>query len=353
MTLRPHLPALLLALLSVAPVGARAQETGVPIRSNALELTLGGRLQTQLATTSVGDPASELFIRRARIEVGVRVSDRVSGVIQPDFGGGEVELKDAYLRIDATPAFGLMVGRAYRPFGLMEQTSSKRILTVERGLRIRGLSGTDAYALVSGLGYSNRDVGLQVVGAPEDAPLGLAYRAGVFRGPLHGAVGPRESYQYAGRVTLTPAEALTLGAGWSSRHFDEPVGTDLRRGHAVEVDLEWGTFAPGPHVLAELVWAETDPFADRDLFGVHVWAAWRSEPLDDAGTMLEPVFRVSHADHDPTGAPGVAPGGTLVTPGLNLYLGPLNRVMVDFDIWLGRGDAPDARSFKAMFQLAF
>src|SRR5690606_20602165 len=155
------------------------------------------------------------------------------------------------------------------PFGLIEQTSSKRILPIERGLRIRGVSAADEYAFLSGLGYSNRDVGLQVRGAPEGAPLGLAYAVGILRGPLHGEVGSQDSYQFAGRLTVGLAPEVRLGGGWSSRHFATGAGLtpELERGHAFELDLDVGSFSTGFPVLAETSRGGLDPFSDATFWG--------------------------------------------------------------------------------------
>lgn len=313
-------------------------------------------MQTQFNTTSVDDAApSQLFIRRARIELGVRMSELVSGVIQPDFGNEDVELKDTYLKLALSPGFELLAGKAYRPFGLLEQTSSKRMLPIERGLRIRGLTAADEYGLTSGLDYSDRDIGVQVLGAPDAAPAGLAYAAGVFRGPLHGMVGAQDSYQYAARVTARAADDVRVGLGWSSRHFaeDDSETPELRRGHAFEVDFEYGAFAPGLHVLVELATGDVQPLADETFRGAHAWLAYRTESMGTTVSAVEPVLRLSWADQDPEASGLARPPGTLVTPGLNLYFGSLNRVMINYDMWLGADGSPDAQSFKAMFQLGF
>lgn len=357
MTLR-NFPLPFVLALALVPSAALGQEsaTGTRLKVNAMELTVAGRLQTQFATTSIDSvPPSELFIRRARLEIGVRVNDRVSGAIHPDFGEDEVELKDAYLMLHFSPGLELLAGKAYRPFGLLEQTSSKRMLPIERGLRIRGLPARDEYALTSGLGYSNRDIGLQLQGAPEGAALGLAYRAGVFRGPLHGDVGNQDSYQFAARVTARPVELLRFGVGWSSRDFTDGNGDtpDLERGNAFEVDVEYGTFAPGFHLLAELSRGDLDPFTDADFWGAHTWLAYRTAELGETVSAVEPVFRVSYSATDSGTGGGVPSGGTLLTPGINVYFGPLNRLMLNYDHWLGADGTQDASSVKAMFQFGF
>jgi len=325
----------------------------VRVTTGALSLNVGGRLHTQFNTTSVeGEPRSELFLRRARIELAVEVGHRVSGTIQPEFGNDRVGLRDAYVDFALTRELTLRTGKAYRPFGLLEQTSSKRILPVERGLRTRGVDGMDTYAVMNALAYSDRDVGVQLV---TRLPADLGVTAGVFRGPLHGAVGPHASYQYAARLTHRANSNVRLGAGWSSRDFERTSGGTLgtERGHAFEVDMEYGTFAPGLHVLAELSLGDANPVTESRFLGGQAWIAYRSEPFGDAGAMIEPLLRFSHADISVDGAPATQRGGTLVTPGVALYLGPLNRIAVNYDVWFGQGATDDARSLKVMFQLGF
>jgi hypothetical protein len=67
------------------------------------------------------------------------------------------------------------------------------------------------------------------------------------------------------------------------------------------------------------------------------------------------MFRVSYAALDAGDGPAEelgASGGTLVTPGVNLWLGALNRFSVNYDIWNSQ-TGESAQSFKAQFQLAF
>lgn len=318
-----------------------------------VQVEVGGRLHTQFNTSSFDDvPPSELFIRRARLEIDVKINDRVSGAIAPDFAGDRVTMKDAFINVAFAPEAHLQVGRMYRPFGLLEQTSSKRILPVERGLRIRGLEAADEYAILNGLEYSDRDVGVQLRGS---ALLpGFSYAAGVFRGPLHGQVGNSDSYQYTAEAKMRLAPALRLGAAWSNRQFvDSIAGVQrLDRGNAFEIDLEYGAFAPGPHLLAEISTGDLDPFGDARFRAAQVWLAYRTRPLSELIRALEPVLRVSHAETDATGIDRLR-GGTLVTPGLNIHVGPLERILLNYDIWRGADGAPDARSFKAMVSLGF
>ncbi|MDP9348196.1 MAG: hypothetical protein M3P24_03495, partial [Gemmatimonadota bacterium] len=148
------------------------------------------------------------------------------------------------------------------------------------------------------------------------------------------------------------AERLRLGAGWSARDFGDTLsapggGTTARleRGNAFEVDLEYGAFAPGFHFLGEVAVGDLPPGGEERFAAQQAWLGYRTRPLSAAVSALEPIFRVSLSD--------VEEGGTLLTPGINIYFGPLNRVMLNYDLWRPRGDGETEGSFKANFQLAF
>ncbi len=346
--------ALLAFLVLVAPAASLAQTTEI----GGVEVQIGGRVQTLFNTTTVDtEPTAEWLMRRVRLEAEVQVNELISAKVQPDFAGGELSLKDAYMMMSFDPGFGVLVGQAHRPFSLLEQTSSKRMPPIERGARIRGVEALEQYELVSGLEYSDRDIGLQLMGAPVGAPLGFEYAIGVFGGPLQGEVGGSDTYQLAGRVSVEPIGGVRVGAGWSRRDFLLPgpgAGTDsiLRGGSAFEGDIEVGSFGSGLHLLAEVATGDLDPALGDDFFGAQGWGAYRFERAAGLLSMLEPTFRVSYGDAELH--PGVAASdGTLLTPGLNIYLGGLNRVMMNYDFWTPDGRGDGAGSFKAMFQMVF
>lgn len=338
------------AIWGITPASAQSP---ISISSDALEMNIGGRLQAQYNTTTWADsPPSEMILRRARLELEVKLNDLVSGVIEPEFAGDEVMLKDAYIQLDFSPAFQIRAGNAYKPFSLIENTSSTRILPIERGARVRGVAVREHYTIINSLDYSDRDIGLQVMGSPGFMPLGFRYQAGIFRGPLHGESNFEDSYQFAARATIQPSEIVRIGAGWSSRQFAESPLQDtspFERGHAYEVDLEVGTFDPGLHFLGEVAFGDADPLLGDRFFGAQGWLAWRSDPFARIVSAVEPVMRASYGDVDG------APTATLLTPGINVYFGGRNRFMVNYDFVLFDGDKSDDTegSFKAQMQIAF
>ncbi len=349
---------ILFATLTAAEPVAGQEAEAAKLKTGAAEIEISGRVQTQFNTTTVeGEPPSRLFLRRVRLEVAVKVNDLVSGEIQPDFADDDLSLKDAFLRFSFSPDFQLLIGQAFLPFSLLEQTTSRRILPIERGAAIRGIRTLSQAELISGLDYADRDVGLQILGEPRGVPLDLEYAAGIFRGPLHGEVGARDSYQYAARLSLAPFSRTRLGAGWSSRHFarevsEEPAAFALRRGAAWEVDLEYGSFDPGIHVFGEAAIGDFDPFSDAKFFGAQAWLGYRTRPWGIISA-LEPIFRASYGRVTGEVQEEDRHGGTLLTPGLNLYFGGWNRVMVNYDFWLPNGSRDREGSFKAQFQMVF
>lgn len=337
------------ALGAARPLPAQEEPTGPRLRTNALEIAFDGRVQTQFTTTTIPDePDFELLVRRVYLGAAVRVNDVVGGRVQADFAGNRVTLKDTYLSLSFGSGLEFLAGNAYRPFSLLTQTSDVRILPVERGVRIRGLEALEQQTLVTDLGYSDRDIGLQLRGAPAGAPLGLSYTAGFFRGPQP-AVGAENVYQLVGRLAIEPVRNVRFGTAWSSRSFADERGT-VEQGSAWEVDAWLGSFDAGPNLMAEVAWGDLDPFQEARFRSAQAWLGYRTGPVSRTIRMIEPVFRASYGDPD---APFDELGGVLLTPGLNVYLGGENRIMLNYDVWSAAAGGRDAGSLKAMFQLSF
>lgn len=350
---------LLSALLALPLAAAPAAGQGFTLSADSMRLTLSGRVQTVFNTTDVpGFAATEFALRRVRLEARIRVNDVVSGKVQPEYAGSRVQLRDAFVSLDLHPALQLVAGQAHRPFSHVTMTSSTRIAPIERGVRLRGLAGAwDHAVLLEQLGYADRDVGVQAMGAPRGAPLGLSYAAGVFNGPLRGELPSASSIQLAGRVDVRPVAWVRAGAAWSRRDFVEDAGASspvLRAGHAWEADVELGSARSGPRLVAEVAAGDTDPFLDARFLASQGWLSYRTGPVGASVSGVEPLLRVSYADAD-RGAAGAIPdvtGGVLLTPGVNVWLGGLNRVAVNWDAWAAEhGDS--ARGLKVLFQLVF
>jgi hypothetical protein len=345
-------------LLVTAPAAGQGFVIATP--DSSAKITFAGRVQTLFNTSSVDDvPAAQTELRRVRLEANLQLGELVYGKIQPEFAGSRVTLKDAYVRLNFHPAAQLWAGQAHRPFGAISPASTVRILPIEKGLRIRGVRGAyDEYNLLLNLGYSERDVGLQLRGELKDAPLGLSYAAGFFNGPAQALAPEENTWQAVARIAARPASAVRLGVSWSridhvlEETEDEALLT--REGQAWAADVELGSDGGGPRLVAEATYGDFDPFVDAKFFGAQGWAGYRTGRVSERIAALEPLLRVSYGDPDVDGEAELdgARGGTLVTPGLNLWLGGLNRFALNWEVW-SPDDGERVHSLKALFQLAF
>lgn len=324
------------------------------------KITFGGRVQTIFNTTSADDvPVAQTELRRVRLDINLQMGDFVHGKLQPEFAGSRVTLKDAYVRLNFDPALQLWAGQAHRPFGVISPSSTARILPIERGLRIRGVQeGFDEYNLLFNLGYSDRDVGLQLRGEPKNAPLGLSYAAGLFNGPAVTRAPEEDTWQAVARVGAQPVSGVRVGVSWNRiDHVRAETGTEplaTREGQAWAADVELGSDRGGLHVIGEATYGDFDPFADAKFFGAQGWVGYRTGRFSSRISAVEPVLRVSYGDPDVDGGAdiGDAHGGTLLTPGVNLWLGGLNRFALNWELWSPE-DGERVHSVKALFQLAF
>jgi hypothetical protein len=342
--------AALATCLAASPLVAQSEPPLV--RANAQELIITARLHAQFNTTTDEHlPTTEWLIRRARLESRARINEVVGGHVQMEFAGDRATVMHAYMDLNFSPAVNVRAGRAFKPTGLFSRTASTLFIPVEAGLRIRGVTGREAYSTVAGLEYGERGTGVQLEGAVPGAPMSLRYNVGWFEGPLArtGGMGDRDDHAFAGRLDVRPSDPVRVGVSWSRRQFvardalGEAVG-DLVAGHAVALDLEWGAFRPGLHLMAEVATGDADPVTDERFTSAGVWGAWRSDRLTGAVQHIEPIARVSWAD--------ISGGGLLLTPGLNLYFAERNRVMVNYDFW-NPAEGDTAGSFKLMFTMWF
>ena len=348
------------AALLLVTTAAAGQGFTIATPDSSARITFGGRVQTIFNTTSVDDlPVAQTELRRVRLGADFQLGELVHGRIQPEVAGSRVTLKDADVRLNFDPALQLWAGQAHRPFGVISPSSTVRILPIEKGLRIRGVQDAfDEHNLLLNLGYSDRDVGLQLRGEPSDAPLGLSYAAGFFNGPAVTRAPEENTWQAVARVAARPVSGVRVGASWSRiDHVREETETDplqTREGQAWAADVELGSDRGGLHVIGEAAYGDFDPFADAKFFGAQGWVGYRTGRFSNRISAVEPVLRVSYGDPDTDDDAdiGDAHGGTLVTPGVNLWLGGLNRFALNWELWSPE-DGERVHSVKALFQLAF
>ncbi len=312
----------------------------VEINARDAQIRFGGRLHSQLATSSAEEgKATDFFTRRARFTLDIRVSPLLDARVQPDFGGGKLELKDAYFRLDFDRSFRLSVGQFKRAFDLFELDSSTDIVVVERTGRIDGVggcAGPDGPCSLSRftekLAYADRDIGVKT-----DGSLGerVSYSATLTNGTGTGGSDENSGKSLAGRVSIRLAEGVAVAANVSRHDFVFETG-DSEAATAFGGDLDVGRFRNGTHLQIGLIGGENWRLATPSASRIPRFLTWqtilsRYFPLErERFEAVEPVFRASWGD--PNRGEG-NDSGFLVTPGLFLYVKGKNRIGANVDIY--------------------
>ncbi len=345
-----------------------APAAGQQVTAGSLELDLTGRVQVQLNTTSVDEddvavaPASSAFeTRRVRFGAEFAYREWITGKVEADFAGGGARLTDGYIDLALDEGVGIRAGQFKKPFGVFELESSTKIRTIERGVRIRGLSElagvpAETQYLLGESGYLGRQVGVMLHGGLG----GLEYGVGIFNGEGANTRETAGTKAYAGRVTYdlggtAEGTPLVIGAGVSVQPTGLLDGADEVHGKALELDASWGGFRePGLHVRAEWMMGD-DPLVTAGpelptMMGLHGLVSWFA-PREGRVEGLEPVLRLGWADPSTDAAEDA---GFLVTPGLNLYFDGRNRLMLNGDLYLPERDALDPElALVAQLQVYF
>jgi hypothetical protein len=325
---------LLLAAVTIHPATAGGQEV---VTDPGVELSIAGRLHTQLAVSSVEGAVDDVFFRRARLTFDAVLTDRLSVRIEPEFSSGEGKIWDGWVQLALEPGMRLTVGQFKRPFSLFFLASSLDLSVIERTGRIEGVdrcAGVGGVCslttLLQGLQLSDRDVGVLL----EDEGERLRWAVSLTNGTGANVGDENDAKSFSGRL------AVAVGRGWQVAgqvavhdHLDPTGRTSFAP--AWSVDAQYGDWRDGLLVQAALAggenWRITGGgawfLAGQVVASVHR-PVGEGEGLVEA---VEPLLRVSVADPD-TGPGG--DGGAVLTPGFMVYVEGRNKVGVNLDAYL-------------------
>jgi len=363
--------------------------------AQAPNIRVAGRIQAHYrmssgdSTANYNDAAvnNGFEIRRLRIQADVRFGDNISLAIQPSFEMGSLRMRDAYLRVGLTRALGLTLGQEKSPFQRYELTSSNTLPSIERGVRILGLSGREALNdLLFNNGYVSHDLGAALEWAAPRFAIKVALQNGS-RESAPDVNNAKSVFARATGVVLTNADdqpTLQVGGSFASR--DRAVcstctGTaayypdSSLRTTALGLDIEWGGFRPGLHVIADFATGDNVPLAARINSGrntgnvrnsadsnvvtfraVHLVGAYRIR-TSGADTRLvqavEPALRIDYTDPNTDASDDE---GLLVTPAVNVHFTNtvILRAGLDFYRYTDTaGTSRSAREVKVSWQANF
>lgn len=331
------------------------------------------------------DAVTDTFlVRRARPYLRGRFAQRFEFFLAPEFAGGNLVLQDAYIDTVLSPLFRIRAGKAKTPFGLERAHAASNFLFLER-------------ALPSALA-PNRDVGIQVLGDRTNGTF--SYMAGVLNGAPDGAsndVDTSDSKDVAGRVvvrpfaarTASPLRGLGVGLGVSAGRQSGAAALPYLRTASVQQPFfqysgatadgvrtryspqllyyykAFGGFAE--YVHSELPIRKGNARADvaHDAWQVAASLVLTGEAATDAGAGVRPKANFDFGGGHPgavqlaaryhaldiddrafaldLAAKGASRGAAAWTVGLNWFLTPNLKYVVNFERTVFDGEADGAR----------
>jgi hypothetical protein len=301
---------------------------------------------------------------------------------------GVVRMRDAFVRVGLSPRLAISVGQEKSPFQRYELTSSNTLPSIERGVRLLRLAGREGLndVLVQN-GYAAQDLGAFLdYTAPSNK---YAFKAGVQGGSRESATDVNNAKSFYARAvaTLTTNRdnqpMLQVGASLAARDraICPPPCTTIafiadssKMTTALGLDVEYGGFRPGWHVIADLATGDNVPLANRvnagrntgnlrttadsalrTFLGASFVGAYRlttGGPDTRTIKILEPALRIDYLDPDTDSGNNE---GLLITPALSIYFASTVALRAGFDLYSYKdaGNSRFARELKFSWQANF
>jgi len=225
-----------------------------------------------------GEVTWDAQLTRARLKLSFRYGTWIRADLEPDFGGGEVDLADAFLAITPIQPLEIRLGQAKTPFGVLEIEGRWRLPAIRRGLI--------SDVVMDRLGFGRRKFG---------GKLSWKERSLLFKPELELGIyadsGEDQPEDIAGRLSAKLTKGLEVHLSGYSR---AGAGTGDARGHAGAVSAlfdrkAWyltGEFLAGRARLLSVTGVSTG--VDANFLGVRLLGSYRFKPSDDH--WLEPFL---------------------------------------------------------------
>ncbi len=327
------------ALIAISLLGLA---TGLQAQTTFPAVKVTGSLQSQAYkfnhTTFGSDSGlSDVFIRRARIEVEGEINEYVKIKIQPSFEGGRemsaqptitctavpagggtpvctssggrsgFRLRDAFIEVtpmkpSAKTILSFRMGQEKRPFNRYTLSSSRNLPSIERGAG-QGLPGLASFDLLNAAGIVEHDVGLS---ANLKTTIGdnrfVNIKATVTNGEGESVARDRNNRKSFGfRGTADVYKKLGIGASFYSHDNANLVaGEDSSYNNkAFGLDAQWGKPGdPGLYVITDFFSGKDRSKAANKMRGLQVVGAYNIRMKNPTSWLyaVEPAVRFDVAD---------------------------------------------------------
>lgn len=333
------------ALLLVVSADLAAQVTYPSVK-------IQGRLQTQAYYFGNEDYAastgsqSNMFVRRARIQANVQITETVFATIQPSFedGSTRLRLRDAYIDVgfqrgEPATRFTLRMGQEKRPFGRYELFSSNNLPSLERGAG-KGLVKASSNDLFTTHGFLSHDVGAALLvrhKLGEAATQALTFQAGVYNGAGESKNDVNDAKSFGVRATVGVTPKLNVGASYFSHDgiVTPPAATapdSSYKNTAFGIDASWGL--PGDEglfLVGDFMSGESSVDNNIKIQGISLVGAWHIRMKDPNAFLygLEPAVRFDLQDPDTDTDDD---GSTLISGGINVYFSSRAQLRAMYEV---------------------
>lgn len=327
--------------------GAERLAAQTEISSRAATLQVGGRLHWQYQASSVRAAPNDFFIRRARINLDVTFGDFLTGKVLTDFAFGRATLLDAYGRLDLAEGLRISTGQFKRAFDLFELVSSTDLSLVERTGHVGGYSACTGVGsvcsysrLTEKLAYAGRDVGIRIEGEGGvwSYLVTMTNGTGVV---ITDEIDENDGKSASGRISYAATDNVVVSVQLG-RHDHLPPSGETAGAYAWGIDVQVGTWRDGFLFQSAFVrgdnWESLGALDRPGIFlALQAVMSYYHPLAGDRIIGIEPLLRLSVADPDDT---ITSDGGTLLTPGVMLYVTGKNKIGVNLDYYAPRtGDA--------------
>ncbi len=346
----------------------------VNVGVNALQLQYASDASTRLSQDTAqtspkqlpgGTGSSGTFVRRAELYAKGKVVSGLTYEFVYDLSASTDPVRDAFVDLKYIPMVDVRVGQFRIPFGIENQTSSKKLLFVDRMLWTSPDNEQASSKVVTSLGsglLQERDLGMRLSGKPLDGPVAIEYQIAGINGSDKNTADKNNIKDLVGRVALSAMGKATLGGSLylgrtfvtDATVFSNPptntqnataTGDDLKK-YRTGADLE---IRPTDVLLvrAEYI-AGADGVAvthqDKKFKGYYALVAYRL-PFN-----LEPAVRFERLDPDTRTAHNAINRTTL---GMNYYFAGDTKFQLNYEFRDDKGNKNVGNMAIAQMQVSF
>lgn len=295
-----------------------------------------------------GTGDSSLFLRRVDLIAKGKITNNLSYLFDVSPSLSTDILLDTYFDWTPLPMAGFRLGQFRIPFGIENQTSSRKLYFIDRMLWTNPETEQASSKAVSSLkaGFiQERDLGLRASGKLLSTPVGLDYALAVINGSDRNTVDKNDKKDFVGRIGLSPLKMVSVGgSGYVGK---SPAATAAGAFTGVNVkrnrygaDLEIRPIEP-MLIRAEYVTGEDDKVKFN---GYYAFVAYRL-PMD-----IEPAVRIERLDPNKDKSANEI---IRTTVGLNYYIKGDTKVQANYEFRDDKAATKIGNIALVQFQVSF